>query len=149
MANLDTVGSQIGRDFAHVAKAEFLRVTDIFVLATTTSCRPATTRRPTCISLVQHRFRAPVPPRFALSVEQLRPIERMLKEHRLEHDVLGLIEFIKAGIEGREYAKFVFTRSLSDALSLIGQLGRKTGCRLRIARSSTIAAIRVALSRER
>ena len=34
-----------------------------------------------------------------------------------------MIEFIKAGIEGREYAKFVFTRSLSDALSLIKQLG--------------------------
>ena len=39
----------------------------------------------------------------------------------------SLIEFIKAGIEGREYAKFVFTRSLSDALSLIRQLGEEYG----------------------
>ncbi len=38
-----------------------------------------------------------------------------------------MIEFIKAGIEGREYAKFVFTRSLSDALSLIRQLGEDHG----------------------
>jgi phosphohistidine swiveling domain-containing protein len=37
------------------------------------------------------------------------------------------MEFIKAGIEGREYAKFVFTRSLSDALSLIRQLGEDYG----------------------
>ena len=51
----------------------------------------------------------------------------MLKEHRLEHNVLGLFEFIKAGIEGREYAKFVFTRSLSAALSLIGRLGEEHG----------------------
>jgi phosphohistidine swiveling domain-containing protein len=41
--------------------------------------------------------------------------------------VLSLIEFIKAGIEGREYAKFVFTRSLSDALSLIRELGADYG----------------------
>jgi phosphohistidine swiveling domain-containing protein len=38
-----------------------------------------------------------------------------------------LIEFIKAGIEGREYAKFVFTQSLSQALSLIRQLGEDHG----------------------
>jgi phosphohistidine swiveling domain-containing protein len=37
------------------------------------------------------------------------------------------MEFIKAGIEGREYAKFVFTRSLSDALLLIRELGRDYG----------------------
>lgn len=37
------------------------------------------------------------------------------------------MEFIKAGIEGREHAKFVFTRHLSDALVLIGQLGEEHG----------------------
>jgi glutamine kinase len=57
----------------------------------------------------------------------LRRIEQLLKEHELDIDVLSLIEFIKAGIEGREYAKFVFTRSLSDALSLIRQLGKDHG----------------------
>jgi phosphohistidine swiveling domain-containing protein len=57
----------------------------------------------------------------------LRHIERLLHEHQLDHDVLGLIEFIKAGIEGREFAKFIFTRSLSDALVLIGQLGKDHG----------------------
>ena len=70
---------------------------------------------------------ASAPPRFALSIEQLRRIEQLLKEHELDIDVLSLIEFIKAGIEGREYAKFVFTRSLSDALSLIRQLGADHG----------------------
>src|ERR1019366_7061184 len=70
---------------------------------------------------------ASAPPRFALSIEQLRRIEQLLKEHEFDIDVLSLIEFIKAGIEGREYAKFVFTRSLSDALSLIRQLGEEHG----------------------
>ena len=44
-----------------------------------------------------------------------------------EDGVLELMEFIKVAIEGREYAKFVFTRSLSDALSLIRQLGEDHG----------------------
>ncbi len=57
----------------------------------------------------------------------MRHIEQLLKEHELDIDVLSLIEFIKAGIEGREYAKFVFTRSLSDALVLIRQLGEEYG----------------------
>jgi phosphohistidine swiveling domain-containing protein len=57
----------------------------------------------------------------------LRHIEQLLKEHGIDIDVLSLIEFIRAGIEGREYAKFVFTRSLSDALSLIRQLGEDHG----------------------
>jgi phosphohistidine swiveling domain-containing protein len=60
-------------------------------------------------------------------VKQLRLIERLLKEHGIEHDILSLIDFIKGGIEGREYAKFVFTRSLSDALSLIKQIGAEHG----------------------
>ena len=30
--------------------------------------------------------------------------------------MLGLFAFIKGAIEGREYAKFVFTKSLSDVL---------------------------------
>ena len=70
---------------------------------------------------------ASTPQRFALSIEQLRRIEQLLKEHELDIDVLSLIEFIKAGIEGREYAKFVFTQSLSDALSLIKHLGEEHG----------------------
>jgi phosphohistidine swiveling domain-containing protein len=68
-----------------------------------------------------------VPSRFALSIEQLRRIEKLLKDHQLDMDVLSMIEFIKAGMEGREYAKFVFTRNLSEALSLTKQLGEECG----------------------
>ena len=38
-----------------------------------------------------------------------------------------LFHFFKAAIEGREYSKFVFTRSLSDTLSLIKRLGGDCG----------------------
>jgi hypothetical protein len=66
-------------------------------------------------------------PFAVLAVRQLRLIERLLKDHGIEHDILSLIDFIKGGIKGREYSKFVFTRSQSDALSLIKQIGEENG----------------------
>lgn len=64
---------------------------------------------------------------FKLSLVQLKRLEHMLVEHKLDHNVLGLFEFIKGAIEGREYSKFVFTRSLSDVLSLFKDLGLENG----------------------
>ena len=128
MASVDTVGSRIGRDFAQLPKADFL--------ARYGHLRPGT------YDILSPRYdEAPdlyfdwsstppavsAPPRFALSIEQWRHIEQLLKEHELSIDVLSLIEFIKAGIEGREYAKFLFTQSLSYALSLVRQLGEEHG----------------------
>ena len=60
---------------------------------------------------------------FKLNLTQMKAIESLLKEHQLDYDVIGLLDFLKAAIEGREYAKFVFTKSLSDILKLIGSLG--------------------------
>jgi phosphohistidine swiveling domain-containing protein len=64
---------------------------------------------------------------FALSLSQMRDISRLLAEHGLTHDVVGLFDFLQAGIELREYAKFVFTRNLSDAMSLFRDLGQSLG----------------------
>ncbi|WP_028454394.1 PEP-utilizing enzyme [Chitinilyticum litopenaei] len=65
--------------------------------------------------------------RFALSLAQMRAISQLLAEHGLAHDVVGLFDFLQAGIELREYAKFVFTRNLSDALSLFREYGHSLG----------------------
>jgi glutamine kinase len=128
MASVDAIGSRIGRDFAELSKTDFLaryghlRPGTYDILSQRYDEAPelyfdwSSNRTPACEA-----------PRFALSIEQLRRIERLLKEHELDIDVLSLIEFIKAGIEGREHSKFVFTRSLSDALSLIRQLGEIHG----------------------
>jgi len=64
---------------------------------------------------------------FALTLHQLREIGRLLGEHGLSQDVVGLFEFLQAGIELREYAKFLFTRNLSDALALLRQFGESRG----------------------
>jgi len=50
-----------------------------------------------------------------------------LKGLGLPYEGHTLVEFLKASIEGREKAKFIFTKSLSTALSLITQLGNRVG----------------------
>jgi adenylylsulfate kinase-like enzyme/phosphohistidine swiveling domain-containing protein len=128
MASVDTVGSRIGYDFAHKTKAEFLARYGHLRPGTYDILSPRYDEAPDLyFDWTGPRSDSAEQPRFALSIEQLRRIEKLLKEHELDIDVLSLIEFIKAGIEGREYAKFVFTRSLSDALSLIRQLGEEYG----------------------
>ncbi len=69
-------------------------------------------------------------PAFSEEKGQLRKIEKLLKEHGLHAEPEGLIDFMKAGIELREAAKFHFTQNLSDALSIITQYGHHHGfCR--------------------
>ncbi len=67
-----------------------------------------------------------VPP-FALSDAQRARIDALLREHGIRCDADGLLRFMVAAIEGREHAKLVFTRTLSDTLRLIAELGARYG----------------------
>ena len=51
----------------------------------------------------------------------------MMRENNLGEDVLSLFQFIKIGIEQREYSKFIFTKNLSQAIELVALLGEKNG----------------------
>lgn len=64
---------------------------------------------------------------FSLSFKQLENLKSTLESLGIEHDVISLFRFIKGAIEGREYAKFVFSQSLSDAILLIEELGYENG----------------------
>ncbi len=68
----------------------------------------------------------PVKP-FSLTLPQMREIVKLLDAHGLQPDPVGLFDFMQAGIELRELAKFHFTRNLSDALALIGEVGGRYG----------------------
>jgi phosphohistidine swiveling domain-containing protein len=56
---------------------------------------------------------------FTLSIQQLRRIQEYIDRDQLNVSALELLEFIKIAIESREYAKFIFTKSVSDILKLI------------------------------
>lgn len=64
---------------------------------------------------------------FRLSLRQLSLLKERLYKNGLTNDILELMDFIKTVIEGREYGKFAFTRNLSMALKLIGEIGQECG----------------------
>ncbi len=64
---------------------------------------------------------------FRLSLQQLTLLKEKISENGLTNDILELMDFIRIVIEGREYGKFAFTRNLSMALQLIGEIGREEG----------------------
>ena len=64
---------------------------------------------------------------FSMSIDQMHKLKELLEVNGLDTDILGLMDFIKTVIEGREYGKFIFTRSLSKAIQMIGELGEKYG----------------------
>lgn len=128
MASVDTVASRIGRDFAQLSKDAFVARYGHLRPGTYDILSPRYDEAPDLyFDWSGLRPPAAVTQGFALSETQSRRIAELLREHQLEIDVHGLMEFIRAGIEGREYAKFVFTRSLSRALSLIADLGEEHG----------------------
>jgi len=64
---------------------------------------------------------------FSLTLPQMREIVQLLDSHGLQPDPVGLFDFMQAGIELREQSKFHFTRNLSDAMSLMSEVGEQYG----------------------
>jgi glutamine kinase len=129
MNGLDTVSARLGRDLAQLGRTGFLARYGHLRPGTYDILSPRYDEAPDRYfdwsrPPAEHKAEAAL---FALSLDQMRDISRLLGEHGLAHDIVGLFDFLKGGIEGREYAKFVFTRSLSDALSLFRELGERHG----------------------
>ncbi len=64
---------------------------------------------------------------FSLNLTQMRKIDQLLREHKLDVDPVNLFNFLQSGIELREFAKFEFTKNLSDILELIYKIGSEFG----------------------
>ncbi len=130
LGTLDTVSSQISEDGNRLRKGAFLEKYGHLRPGTYDITSPRydeapdqyfdwSTQRPS-----DHRNREP---EFALTLRQLKQLENLLQHHGLEHNVLSLFQFLKSAIEGREHAKFLFTRNLSLAMSLVRELGEEYG----------------------
>lgn len=131
IAGLDTVSARLGRDLRVLDRDRFLNRYGHL--------------RPGTYDILSHRYdeapdlyfpdlgrdvpaaQEPEAPPFQLSLRQLRQIGDLLRQHGLTADVVGLFDFFETGVRGREYAKFVFSHSLSDALAVLGHLGRRLG----------------------
>ncbi|WP_028448895.1 PEP/pyruvate-binding domain-containing protein [Chitinibacter tainanensis] len=128
MNGLDTVSGQMSRDLLQLDRTTFLAKYGHLRPGTYDLLSPRYDEAPDLYfdwerTAADHTPASP----FALSLAQMRAISKLLAEHGLTHDVVGLFDFLQAGIELREYAKFVFCRNLSDAMSLFRELGRHYG----------------------
>ena len=129
MRGLNTISSQLSIDLDQLDRAGFLEKYGHLRPGTYDILSPRYDEAPdeylgTGLKAPSERGSAE---RFSMGLEQMRAIARLLDEHGLSSDVVGLMDFLQAGIELREYAKFVFTRNLSDALSLFDRWGRGLG----------------------
>ena len=57
----------------------------------------------------------------------MKKLRNLVDEHDLNLDPIALLDFLKSAVELREWAKFYFSRNLSDVLVLIERLGSKSG----------------------
>jgi phosphohistidine swiveling domain-containing protein len=128
MGGLSTIGSELAQDSASMERDEFLEKYGHLRPGTYDIRAPRYDEAPELFGVsTQIGGEAPKHPRFGLSLHQMRSLERLIREHGLETEVVGLFDFLQAAIEGRERAKFVFTRNLSDALMLFGEMGARLG----------------------
>ena len=128
MNGLNTVSSQLSRDLSSLDRTSFLSRYGHLRPGTYDILSPRYDEAPEDYLGGQRSSEGRVERKpFTLSLSQMRSIATLLEEHGLSSDVVGLFDFLQAGIELREYAKFVFTRNLSDALSLFRKWGGEFG----------------------
>lgn len=61
--------------------------------------------------------------KFKLDKEKTIKLEKILKEHGILINTNEFFNFLKIAIEGREFVKFEFSKLLSKAIQMIGELG--------------------------
>ncbi|KQO18027.1 PEP/pyruvate-binding domain-containing protein [Paenibacillus sp. Leaf72] len=131
MSSLETVSTQISMDYAQLDMEEFLAKYGHLRPGTYEICSLRYDEAPDQyfeFSSSRELNRVIEKPSFFLSLAQYKRIQALLTEHGLlDGNVLGLFDFFKTAIEGREYSKFVFTKSLSEAIRLFGQLAEEYG----------------------
>lgn len=129
MSELNTVGSQMIADRNELSKLAFLKKYGHLRPGTydITSARydaaPEHYFGNAKIAEPAEKHNSPL----TLTIAQYQAIHDLMVSNGLSGDVLDLFKFIKMGIEGREWSKFVFTKSISDALELIANLCESYG----------------------
>ena len=133
MGSLDTVSSQMTTDREQLSNSAFLkkyghlRPGTYDILSPRYDCSPENYFAEEGLLAGSNESLSAEAGAFSLTLTQLERLESLLAHHGLTHDVISLFRFIKGAIEGREYAKFIFTLSLSDAIELLAELGEEHG----------------------
>ena len=128
IASVDTISGQMAFDYTELDQTTFLSRYGHLRPGTYNLLSPRYDEKP---ELYFDWNKRPLKPQikkpFSLTLPQMRKLSKILALHGLNPDAVGLFDFLQAGIELREEAKFDFTRNLSDALALITEYGEQLG----------------------
>ena len=128
MGGVSTVSGQLSRDRVVLDRATFLTRYGHLRPGTYDILSPRYDESPELYFDWSQRLPVPDPVKpFSFTLPQMREVAKLLKAHDLQPDPVGLFDFLQAGIELRELAKFHFTRNLSDVLVLITEVGGQYG----------------------
>lgn len=128
MASVSTVSSQLGRDRAILDKATFLARYGHLRPGTYDILSPRYDEAPELyFDWDQRPSLEETAEPFSMTLPQMREIVQLLEAHGLQSNPVELFNFLQAGIELRELAKFHFTRNLSDVLALVSSCGAEWG----------------------
>lgn len=123
MSELNTVGSQMVTDRNELSEGAFLKKYGHLRPGTYDIISPRYDAAPEIyFSNKKERCADKKSAPLSLTISQYQLIQDLMESNGITGDVLDLFKFIKSGIEGREWAKFVFTKSVSEALELIADL---------------------------
>ncbi|MDR2965737.1 MAG: hypothetical protein LBU88_08175 [Treponema sp.] len=127
MGSLNTVSSQMSADWQELSQSAFLKKYGHLRPGTYDITSKRYDAAPEMYLGGQTEAASREKEPFALSIGQYSAIQNEMINQGLKGDVLALFKFLKAGIEGREYSKFIFTKSLSHVLELLAKLGNQYG----------------------
>jgi phosphohistidine swiveling domain-containing protein len=128
MESLSTISKDLSRDFSSLKKTDFI--------AKYGHLRPGTydilsPRYDEAADLYfdwnkknkEHQNSKP----FMLSLKQMNALDKLLVTNGIKSSSVQILTFIQTAIEKREYAKFLFTKNVSDILSRIEKFGSNFG----------------------
>ncbi len=129
IASLSTITSELSKDRVLKNKQEFLKKYGHLRPGTYDILNPRYDEAPDLYFdwEVQKEMNFEKNKDFKLSLNKIRAITEKIEEHDLEIDVVEFFNFLQAGIEQRELAKFHFTKNVSEILSLIEKFGNNYG----------------------
>ena len=127
MNSLSTIGKKISNDFNSLNKTAFLKKYGHLRPGTYDITSPRYDSENNGYFDFDNKGSSAEEGSFKLTVKQFALFNDELKKHKIKADALQMFDFLNSAIEGREYAKFVFTRTLSDIIELFALLGQKYG----------------------
>ena len=128
MNSLNTISGSITQDFERLSKNEFLSRYGHLRPGTYDILSPRYDENPELyFSWEKPSGPSRTTPVFSLSATQEKALNELFQEHGLCVTGTQMFDFMRGAIEAREYAKFLFSRNLSDAIQLIDELGAIVG----------------------